>query len=95
MDVGVSSNPDPKNFKITMLIKSEGFTLAKVKYPDCVNYEGEKILIFEGDVSNELLTTKEIDPHFCGEAHLSPIARFRPDANGLRLALGFIRQSDQ
>ena len=80
-------NPNPENFDILLLVKSGEFTVAKVKYPDCTNYEGEKILVFKGDVSKELSTAKELDPHFSKDNKLSPIARFKPNAEGLRLAL--------
>lgn len=45
-----------------------------------------KELMYKGHVLKELVASTEIDPHFC-EKHLSPIARFAPTEEGLKLAL--------
>lgn len=79
-------NPDPKNFTILKIFNTGYSTVLKVKYKECTNYEGIKILVYKGNVINELLSAKELDPHFC-EKHLSPIARFLPTEEGLKLAL--------
>ena len=42
-------NPNPKNFKIIRQEYLSPFTLLWVNYPNCVNYEGNKILVFRGD----------------------------------------------
>jgi hypothetical protein len=79
-------NPNPKKFKILEGGVNEGFTILRVKYEGCTNYEGIKILVYKGHVLKELIAATEIDPHFC-ENHLSPIARFAPTDEGLQLAL--------
>ena len=81
-------NPRPTNFKILEGGMNKDFTIIKVKYPDCDNYEGEKILVYKGHVLKEVMALKELDPHFCDKGHLSPIARFEPTEEGLELALG-------
>lgn len=80
------ANPNPKNFQILEGGMNADFTIIKVKYPDCANYEGVKILVYKGHVLKELMQKSELDPHFC-ENHLSPIARFAPTYEGLKLAL--------
>lgn len=79
-------NPDPKKFKILDAGINRDFTIIRIKYEGCANYEGVKILVYKGHVLKELLAASEIDPHFC-ENHLSPIARFAPTEDGLALAL--------
>ncbi len=79
-------NPDPKKFEILEVGLNNDFTIVRVKYPDCTNYEGVKILVYKGHVIKEIMAAKEIDPHFC-DKHLSPIARFAPTEEGLKLAL--------
>lgn len=65
---------------------NKSFTILRVKYEGCTNYEGFKILVYKGHVLKELVVATELDPHFC-EKHLAPIARFAPTEEGLRLAL--------
>ena len=79
-------NPNPKNFQILESGLNKDFTIIKVRYPDAINYEGVKILVYKGHVLKELMQATEIDPHFC-DKHLSPIARFVPTEEGLKLAL--------
>lgn len=83
-------NPNPKRFKILEAGCNKDFTILRVKYDDCTNYEGTKILVYEGHVLDMLIKAQEIDPHFC-ENHLSPIARFAPTELGLSLALNLKR----
>lgn len=80
-------NPKPSNFEILEAGVNKEFTIAKVRYPDCDNFEGLKILVYKGHVIKELVKQTELDPHFCNHGHLSPIARFAPTDEGLKLAL--------
>lgn len=80
------------NYKI---IESEYFNdkylLIKIVYPDCNNYEGIKILLFENCTLQDLLQQRLIDPHFSDNKSLhSPIARFEPILKGWFIALKFI-----
>lgn len=54
-----------------------------VRYVDCTNFEGVKVMVYLG---KQGVLPRLLDPHFSKEAG-SPIARFRPDAIGLKLAL--------
>ena len=56
------------------------FCIAEVRYPNCLNYEGRKILVFEDCNREEILSLKTIDPHFTNDTNL--IARFKPDTHG-------------
>lgn len=57
-----------------------------IRYPDCTNYEGLKILVFEkGTKLEHLLNQGMIDPHF-GTEGIHPIARFVPTKDGLTRA---------
>ena len=80
-------NPNPRNFEI---IRAEeiGKLIVMVRYPDCTNYEGLKILMFEEDVTLHDLTRQgTIDPHFSDNPNMiSPIARFAPTKEGWELA---------
>lgn len=84
-DYSISNpNPNPKNWIICKYEICGDYLLVLIKYPDCKNFEGHKILLYQGISSvNELLTktNKIIDPHF-SEKGISPIARFEPTMNG-------------
>ena len=71
-------NPNPKNYKIVKSEQIGEYLVLKIKYLDCVNYEGVKILVFKTTLK-KLLNQKYIDPHFCdNKKFISPIARFEP-----------------
>lgn len=83
-------NPDPENYEILRTEIVGRFLVMKIKYPDCVNYEGTKILVFRDVKMEALLEQGAIDPHFCeNEKFISPIARFIPDINGWIMAVRF------
>lgn len=92
------SNPKPSNFQILDSQFFRGrhgktYLLVKVRYPDATNYEGVKILVYEGFCSlAELLqrTNNRLDPHFA-DVGVSPIARFEPTAKGWDMATKFVR----
>lgn len=88
-----SSNPDPNNYKIIKAHENKGYLVLKINYPDCNNYEGNKILVFENTTLIELINQKIIDPHFFQDKsnkYISPIARFIPTENGWAMALSFV-----
>jgi hypothetical protein len=84
-NVVVNVNPNPKNFKIVSLMELEN-TYVEINYPDCKNYEGNKVLVYKGKVGKQLIQASEIDPHFTPEG-LSPIARFAPTFEGRYIAM--------
>lgn len=79
-------NPNPRNFRIQRFVASGNYLVVLINYPDCTNYEGNKIMIFEGIDGSQLEKLDFIDPHFCCGDHLSPIARFEPTDRGWDMA---------
>ena len=55
------------------------YVLVMVRYPDCTNYEGNKILLFENCTEEDLLAQGSLDPHFSENPNYhTPVARFKP-----------------
>lgn len=82
-----TSNPNPSNYKIIRAIEKNSHLLVEIEYPDCRNYEGRKILVFDNLTYDQLKSFKTIDPHFSNNKKFkSPIARFEPTERGLKLA---------
>lgn len=76
-------NPNPSNYKIISYYEEKPFLLVKINYPDCTNYEGNKILLFIETTISDLCKQKIIDPHFSNNKNFkSPIARFEPTSFG-------------
>lgn len=82
-------NPDPNNYKILKKRQIGDYLAIKIKYIDCTNYEGNKILVFKSNI-DKLKSQKYIDPHFCdNKKFISPIARFTPDKEGWDDAINY------
>lgn len=80
-------NPNPANYSIIRSDFVNGYLIIELKYHDCINYEGKKIMVYECTL-NDLLNQKLIDPHFCdNKDYFSPIARFEPTERGWNNAL--------
>ena len=85
----------PTKFEIVDV--HEGLKLAlKVRYPSCTacEYEGTKVLVFEGVQLRDVVMWREIDPHFRGPskkagAAPSPVARFPGNDEGWKAAVVF------
>ena len=85
------SNPDPKVFKIKECRIIGKCMVLLVKYPNCQNFEGDKILVYHGVSSVAQLlafTDGKLDPHFMKDCR-SPIARFKPTTDGMAMAIDF------
>lgn len=64
----------------------------EVEYPDCTNFEGRKILVFQDVSISMLLDQGAIDPHFSEANNFHhPIARFIPTPEGWEMAKKFCR----
>ncbi len=101
----VLPNPNPKNFRIKrsrvfgkasrLPIEDNPFItgrflLIEINYPDCTNFEGNKILVYEDVTLSQLIKQKSIDPHFTSNRKFkAPIARFIPNARGWGMAVKF------
>lgn len=85
-------NPDPANYKINHHRQLGRMLLVDINYPDCTNYEGRKILVYDGVTIEQLRKQKLIDPHFSeNEKYTSPVARFEPTDRGWKMAGIFAR----
>lgn len=81
-------NPKPDNYKIVRSKQIEKNLVIEIQYPDCVNYEGRKILLYENITLEQLLAQKLIDPHFSTNSkYCSPVARFEPTYRGWNMAI--------
>lgn len=86
------NNPDPNNYQIIKAEEENGYLIVKIKYPNCTNYEGEKILVYKNMTLIKLVNQKIIDPHFFNDNnYASPIARFVPTDFGWEIAQKLIR----
>ena len=82
----VGGNPNPHRFRVLEVQKCGKAVVVKVNYPDCLNYEGNKILVFDSyDKFDILRTCGTLDPHFVADEN-SPVARFEPTLRGWQLA---------
>lgn len=85
-------NPNPSNYKIIRSKQVGKYLVIKIKYSDCTNYEGNKILIFRSTLE-KLKKQKLIDPHFSENKNfISPIARFEPTFSGWINALSLVEK---
>ena len=88
--VAARGNPDPKNCTIEELYPNCNFTAMIIRYHDCTNYEGKKILVYNisaEEIRNYTGRGYGLDPHFCEHVEcLSPIARFEPTTRGWKWA---------
>jgi len=86
-------NPDPKHYEVGRYEEIGNYLVLLVNYPNCVNYEGDKIMVYEDiDYVGLMAQAKRhgLDPHFSGNENLkSPIARFEPTDRGWAMAVAF------
>jgi hypothetical protein len=65
----------------------DAISLSRSSTTTAPNYEGRKVLLFEGVSLEELKAQRKIDPHFFPSGPLkSPIARFEPTERGWTMA---------
>ena len=79
------SNSDLKLYRIIREKRINNFLIIKIN-------EGNKILVFKNCTILDLIQQKEgIDPHFSdNEKLISPVARFKPDDEGWKMAEFFV-----
>lgn len=86
------ANPNPKNFIPLLIEEVDGFTVAIIRYPNCTNYEGLKIMVYDGEIKGYIMNAKILDPHFCDHKEcISPVARFEPTKRGWEMAINFCK----
>jgi len=78
-------NPDPLRWDLLEYESTGRLLLLKVRYPDCTNYEGVKILVLKGTTIERVKARKTLDPHFSPD-EFSPLARFEPTDLGWKCA---------
>lgn len=87
-----TKNPNPKIFIIKQYKQINNLLITIIKYPNCVNYNGDKLLIFKNISIVDLFNKKKIDPHFLEKnKSYSPIARFIPTIEGWNMAENFCK----
>jgi|CXWL01.1.fsa_nt_gi hypothetical protein len=87
----LASDPDPLKFDVLDEIKINKAVVVVVRYPDCTNYEGKKVLVFDSNYKwLKLKRTGKLDPHFTENTY-SPVARFEPTDRGIELATKFTK----
>jgi hypothetical protein len=80
--------PDPSKYTIKFHRQIGKSLVCFINYPDCKNYEGNKILVFNDCALDDLLSQGKIDPHFSNNPiWKSPFARFEPTRNGWDMAV--------
>lgn len=88
----VDNNPDPYNYHVIQVKTFDRSVVMEVKYPDCTNYEGRKILVFQDTTIADIMNQRVLDPHFSENTqYISPFARFEPTAEGWRVAVWVAR----
>lgn len=88
-------NPNKYRFTVNQTRRVGKAIVAMVHYPDCINFEGLKILVYENAEEFESLhRNKVMDPHFL-DGQASPIARFEPTDRGWKLAIKFAKLLDK
>lgn len=84
----IPPNPNPSNYKLVREELVGQVLIVEVEYLGCTNFEGRKIMCYQGVRSFEELQTickGVIDPHF-SKSRKSPIARFKPTKSGWLMA---------
>jgi hypothetical protein len=79
--VAVAPNPSPTRWKMLNKTQYENSYVLTIRYLDCTNFEGVKIIVYRGQYEHIAV----LDPHFKDESD-SPIARFKPTQEGISLA---------
>ena len=83
-------DPNPLNFNIGKLYKNGKWLLAEIRYPNCTNFEGIKIILFEGLSIEQLKNKTYLDPHFSNTGNI--FARFKPTKEGWLSGIFFVDQ---
>lgn len=86
----MTKQPDPENYLVMRAQPLKQFLVVWLNYPNCTNYEGNKILVYLDADPVKLFNQKHIDPHFTeGTEFYSPVARFEPTERGWGMAVTF------
>lgn len=84
-------NPNPYNYVIKNDYQTGDYLIILINYPDCTNYEGNKVLVYKNVHLRDLINQGSIDPHFSNnKSKHSPIARFVPTEDGWNMAMQLV-----
>jgi hypothetical protein len=81
--------PNPNIFTIKQIHTHGKYIIVLVNYPNCTNYEGNKICVYSNKKIRELVNSDYLDPHF--DENDGPIARFEPTNRGWKMAVSFVK----
>lgn len=84
-------NPNPSNFKMLRRVDKGNISLIEVRFENCINYEGNKIIVMDKLQLEESIRTNNLDPHFSNKGQ-TVIARFEPTIKGWEMAKEFIEK---
>ena len=87
-----SGNPDPSRWGLLRVLTVGHATAVEVRYFDCTNMGGRKIMVFKGR-PKAIDEGGFLDPHFSGKKD-SPVARFAPTEEGWREAVEYTCRLD-
>jgi hypothetical protein len=79
-------NPSPSRWELLKALEYPNGYILQVRYLGCTNFEGIKLMVFKGQYKYRTY----LDPHF-EESDSSPIARFKPDSEGMRFAIDLVK----
>lgn len=89
-DPAIQKVADPNHFRIQRTRQIGSCVIVEIVYPDCTNYDGRKILVYDDVSEKDIRTKTRLGPHFCKHPQcLSPIARFEPTKLGWEMAVTF------
>lgn len=74
-------NPNPSRWTPLEVKEYRNGYVMRVRYHDCTNFEGIKVIVYRGKYKPR----EHLDPHFY-DGKDAPIARFRPDDEGWKMA---------
>jgi hypothetical protein len=77
------TNPNPSKFSVVKSIQIGNVFVSTVKYPNCTNYEGLKVIVSTFNPRQ----VERLDPHFTEDGGI--IARFVPTQDGWDYAVKF------
>lgn len=92
------STPDKYKYNIVDMERVGAHVVLKVLYPNCKKcaYEGNKVMVFLNVTEKDIITWREIDPHFRAPDNLKkvgvappPAARFPASVEGWKDAIEY------
>jgi len=80
--------PDSKQFNIKKMEQVNYNIVVYINYPNCCNYEGNKICVYKNADFSDFVNIHILDPHFSNNTtKISPFARFEPTIEGWNMAV--------